>query len=116
MPSSLDVAKPGSQLPEPSFFRVPAEGVQEIKGAFRYTIYRGSERWLPALQESPCILPSFLDSEAFGFEAIHNVNSNSSIKIQLVGECVQAVEVCNILSDGLIQVVPPTEHTIFITQ
>ena len=50
-----------------------------------------------------------------GFEAIHNVNSNSTIKIQLDGECVQAVEDSNILSDGHIQVVPTTVHTIFMT-
>ena len=45
-----------------------------------------------------------------GSEATHNVNSNSSTKIQLVGECVQAVEVCNIQCDGgHTQVAPPTE-------
>ena len=54
-----------------------------------------------------------LDRETIGFEAIHNVNSNSSNKSQLVGECGQAVEVCNILSDGHIQVVPPTAQTFF---
>ena len=57
-----------------------------------------------------------LDLDTPGFEAIHNVNSNSSTKIQLVGECVQAVEVCNIQCDGgHTQVAPPTGHTIFMT-
>ena len=50
-------------------------------------------------------------------EATHNVSSGSSFKIQLVGECVQAVEVCNIQCDGgHTQVAPPTEHKFFLTQ
>ena len=57
-----------------------------------------------------------LETNHPGFEATHNVSSGSSTKIQLVGECVQAVEVCNIQCDGgHTQVVPPTEHTIFMT-
>ena len=56
-----------------------------------------------------------LDLDTPGFEAIHNVNSNSSIEIQLDGESVQAVEVCNIQCDGShTQVAPPTEHTFII--
>ena len=50
-----------------------------------------------------------------GFEVIHRVNSHSSIKIQQFGESVQAGEDFNILSDGHIQVVPITVHTVFMT-
>ena len=60
--------------------------------------------------------PVELDTVIPGFEATYNVSSGSSIKTQLVGECMQAVEVCNIQCDGgHTQVAPPTEHNVFLT-
>ena len=46
----------------------------------------------------------------------HTGQNHNSVVIDLVGECVQDVEVCNIQSDGgHTQVAPPTGHTIFMT-
>ena len=44
----------------------------------------------------------------------HTGQNHTSVVIDLVSECVQELEVCNIQCDGgHTQVAPPTEHTIF---
>ena len=46
----------------------------------------------------------------------HRGQNHNSVVIDLVGECVQEVEVWNIQCDGgHTQVAPPTKHTIFLT-
>ena len=46
----------------------------------------------------------------------HTGQNHNSVVIDLVGECVQDVEVCNIQSDGgHTQVAPPTEHDFLLT-
>ena len=46
----------------------------------------------------------------------HTGLNHNTVVVDLVGECVQDVEVCNIQSDGgHTQVAPPTGHTIFMT-